>query len=83
MFEGCPLFEGCPDSEISHGRSMSQGFEGCPKDFKCKTNIFVLKINFHTWRVACVRGSVRTRGIDRTCRHSSRDMIHLNVCLCV
>ena len=40
MFGGCPLFEGCPDSEISRGQSMSQGFGGCPKDLKCKTNIF-------------------------------------------
>ena len=48
VFGGCPVFGGYPDSEISHGRSMSQGFKGCPKDFKCKTNIFVLKINFHT-----------------------------------
>ena len=48
VFGGCPLSGGCPDSEISHGRSMSQGFGGCPKDLKCKTNIFVLKINFHT-----------------------------------
>ena len=48
MFGGCPLFGGCPNSEISHGRSMSQGFRGCPKDLKFKTNIFVLKINFHT-----------------------------------
>ena len=48
VFRRCPLFEGCLDSEISHGRSMSQGFGGCPMDLKCKTNIFVLKINFHT-----------------------------------
>ena len=48
VFGGCPLFGGCPDSEISHGRRMSQGFGGCLKDFKYKTNIFVLKINFHT-----------------------------------
>ena len=47
VFRGCPLFGGCPNWEISHGWSMSQGFEGCPKDLKCKTNIFVLKINFH------------------------------------
>ena len=46
VFGGCPLFGGCPDLEISHGRSMSQGFGGCPKDLKCKTNIFVLKITF-------------------------------------
>ena len=48
MLRGCLVFGGCPDLEISHGRSMSQGLGGCPKDFKCKTNIFVLKINFHT-----------------------------------
>ena len=48
VFGGCPLFGGCLDSEISHGRSMSQGFGGWPKDLKCKTNIFFLKINFHT-----------------------------------
>ena len=30
MFEGCPRFGGCPISEISHGRSVSQGFKGCP-----------------------------------------------------
>ena len=48
LFGGRPLFGGCPDSEISHGWSMSQGFVGCPKDLKRKTNIFVLKINFHT-----------------------------------
>ena len=48
VFGGCPVFGGCSDSEISHGRSMYQGFRGCSKDFKCKTNIFILKINFHT-----------------------------------
>ena len=46
MLGGCPLLGGCPDSEISHGWSMSYGFRECPKDFKCKTNIFVLKIIF-------------------------------------
>ena len=64
MFGGCPVFRGCPNSEISHGRSMSQGFGGCPKDLKYKTNIFVLEISLHTWKIACVRESVRTRGID-------------------
>ena len=48
MLRGCLVFGGCPDLEISHGWSMSQDLRGCPKDFKCKTNIFVLKINFHT-----------------------------------
>ena len=48
MLEGCLMFGGCPNSEVSHGRSVSYGFGECPKDFKCKTNIFVLKINSHT-----------------------------------
>ena len=43
MFEGCPRFRGCPNSEISHGRSVSQGFGECPKDLKYKTNTFVWK----------------------------------------
>ena len=80
MLGGCPLFGGCPDSEISHGRSMSLGFGECPKDFKCKKKNFVLKINFHTWQVACVRESVRIRGIDGACRHLSRIM-HLLECV--
>ena len=67
------MFGGCPDSEISHGRSMSQGLRECPKDLKRKTNI-LLKTNFHTWRIACVRELLRTWGIDEACRHSSRIM---------
>ena len=42
--------------------------------------IFCLENNFHTWQVACVRESVRTRGIVGACRHSSRIM-HLLECV--
>ena len=44
------------------------------KGFKNVKQTFLLKTNFHTWRVACVRESVRTRGIVGACRHSSRIM---------
>ena len=44
-----------------------------------KKNIFVLKINSHR-QVTCVRESVRTRGIDKACRHSSKIM-HFLECI--
>ena len=43
MFGGC-RFGGCPNSKISHGRSVAQGFGECPKDLKYKINTFVWKM---------------------------------------
>ena len=63
VFEGCPLFGGCPDSEISHGRSMSQGFGRCPKDLKCKTNIFFFE-NKLSYIVSCL-----CEGVDEDSGH--------------
>ena len=44
MFRGCPRFGGCQNLEISHGRSVSQGFGECLKDLKIKNNTFVWKM---------------------------------------
>ena len=41
---------------------------------------FFFENDFHRWKVVCVRESVRTRGIVRACRHSSRIM-HLLECV--
>ena len=42
---------------------------------RTKTKIFFFFGNsFHTWKNACVRESVRTRGMGYGCGHSCRNM---------
>ena len=73
--EGCPQYFRSVSTE-KYRRVVQHYFRSMSNEsfMRTKTKIFCFGNNFHTWKIACVSESVRTRGIGYGCGHSCRNL---------